>query len=250
MKKILPLLLILLLFTALALPASAELTPGLMSDTADVLTPAEEGALWTELNRIYQTHGIPVTVIFTNAIFTERESESMAEEAFRELTHGQDEGMVFYVGISVRQWRMVGIGNTYNRLNSDAMDLLADRCVPLLEQDDFEGAAMEFAKTADEILTATKDGAEFKTPLPWQTILIASLIAGIVIAGLSVYSMVSKLKTVRHQAAARNYVKENSLNLTQSRDLFLYRTLTRTPRPKSDSSSRGGSGGGSRGGSF
>ena len=249
MKKLLPLL-ILLLFTAFALPASAEFTPSLVSDTAKVLTPAEERALLTELNRICQTHGLPVTVVFTNAVFTEGETEAMAREAFRELTHGSDEGMIFYVSLSVRKWNIQGIGNTYNRLNSDAMDRLVDRCVPLLEQDDFGGAAMEFAETADEILTLTANGKEFKAPLPWQQYLVGALLAGIIIAGIAVYSMAAKLKTVRPQATARSYVKENSLNLTHSRDLFLYRTLTRTPRPKSNSSSRGGSGGGSRSGSF
>jgi len=72
------------------------------------------------------------------------------------------------------------------------------------------------------------------------------------VAGISVFVMASQLKSVRPQTAARNYMKPNSLNLTVSRDLFLYRTVTRTPRPKSNSSSggRGSSGGGSRSGSF
>ena len=44
--------------------------------------------------------------------------------------------------------------------------------------------------------------------------------------------MKSKLKTVRFQAAASNYMKNGSLNITESRDLFLYNTVTRTAKPK------------------
>lgn len=52
--------------------------------------------------------------------------------------------------------------------------------------------------------------------------------------------MKAKLKTVRFQAAAGNYMKNmkrGSLNVTESRDLFLYKTFTRTAKPKNNSSS-------------
>lgn len=34
-----------------------------------------------------------------------------------------------------------------------------------------------------------------------------------------------------------NYMKRGSLNVTESRDLFLYKTFTRTAKPKNNSSS-------------
>jgi uncharacterized protein len=53
--------------------------------------------------------------------------------------------------------------------------------------------------------------------------------------------MKSKLKTVRYKAEANSYVRPGSMNITVSRDLFLYRTVAVSPKPKSNSDSDGGS---------
>ena len=62
------------------------------------------------------------------------------------------------------------------------------------------------------------------------TIIIASIIVG---------GMKRKLKTVQPQNSANSYLKEGSLDLTESSDLFLYNTVTRTEIPKDDDSSSG-----------
>ena len=73
-------------------------------------------------------------------------------------------------------------------------------------------------------------------------ILIAgSLIVGLIAALIVTGSMKSKLKSVRPQPDARQYSGE--LKLTLANDIFLYRTITKSPRPTQNSSS------GSRGGS-
>ena len=59
-----------------------------------------------------------------------------------------------------------------------------------------------------------------------------SLVAGIVLSLIVVGTMKSKLKTVRFQAAANNYVKAGSMNLTESRDIFLYNTMTKQKKRK------------------
>ena len=64
-----------------------------------------------------------------------------------------------------------------------------------------------------------------------------SIAVGVCLSFIIVGNMKSKLKTVRFQAAASNYMKNGSLNITESRDLFLYNTVTRTAKPKNNSSS-------------
>ena len=62
---------------------------------------------------------------------------------------------------------------------------------------------------------------------------------GIGLAMFIVGRMKAQLKTVRFQAAAGDYMKSGSLNITESRDTFLYNTVTRTEIPKDDDSSSG-----------
>ena len=63
---------------------------------------------------------------------------------------------------------------------------------------------------------------------------------GFVLSLIIVGRMKAKLKTVRFQPAANSYMKAGSMNITESRDLFLYNTVTRTAKPK-DNDSGGGS---------
>mgnify|MGYP003283208164 FL=1 len=65
-----------------------------------------------------------------------------------------------------------------------------------------------------------------------------SIVIGVLLALIIVGSMKGKLKTVRAQAAANSYLKKDSLNITESSDLFLYHTVTRSEKQKdSDSGS-------------
>ena len=74
---------------------------------------------------------------------------------------------------------------------------------------DFSGAFDKFVGLCDDFITKARTGDPYD----------------------------SQLKTVRFQAAAGNYMKRGSLNVTESRDLFLYKTFTRTAKPKNNSSS-------------
>ena len=64
----------------------------------------------------------------------------------------------------------------------------------------------------------------------------------LIIALIVVSSMKKKLTSVKFADSANDYVRPGSLNLTESRDTFLYSSVTRTVR---ETESRSGGGGGS-----
>ena len=65
------------------------------------------------------------------------------------------------------------------------------------------------------------------------TEIIVAVVIGIILSFLIPMSILKgQLKTVRHQAAAADYVRPNSMNLTNKRDIFLYRRVVRTEIPK------------------
>lgn len=63
----------------------------------------------------------------------------------------------------------------------------------------------------------------------------------IIAASIHVGKMKAKLKTVRRQLAANSYLKDGSLNITDSREMFLYSAVTRSRKKASSSGSSGGS---------
>ena len=72
--------------------------------------------------------------------------------------------------------------------------------------------------------------------------LVIAIVAGLVIGLASAIGILvglrRQMKPVRFQHGASNHVVPNSLNITYSRDIYLYRKVTKTALPKSNSSNR------------
>ncbi|MCI6635792.1 MAG: TPM domain-containing protein, partial [Clostridiales bacterium] len=98
----------------------------------------------------------------------------------------------------------------------------------------------------DEFITQAKTDKPYdigslpREPLSPAWILV-SLIVGLILSCTTVGKMKAKLVTVRTQAAADSYIKPGTLNINDSREMFLYRNVTRTQKPKNNSSSGGSS---------
>ena len=75
-----------------------------------------------------------------------------------------------------------------------------------------------------------------------------AFIIAFAIAMLILSFMKKQLKSVEMQRGAVNYVRPGSMNVTASRDTYLYSTTSRTAIPKNSSSSHTSSGGGTHGG--
>lgn len=71
---------------------------------------------------------------------------------------------------------------------------------------------------------------------------IAGIIVGFVIALIRILVMRGKLKSVHDAKVADAYVEGGGVHLTEHRDVFLYHTVTKTPKPKENNG--GGHGGG------
>ncbi len=62
----------------------------------------------------------------------------------------------------------------------------------------------------------------------------AGLIGGIVLTVLVMYFLVRQIKPVRYQHGAASYVVDGSFDLTFKKDIYLYRTVTKTAIPKTN----------------
>ena len=79
-----------------------------------------------------------------------------------------------------------------------------------------------------------------KDPFAPGASLVIALVIGFIIALIYTGSLKGQLKSVQAQRAAANYVKNGSMNITNSRDFFLYRRVDRTEK-SSSSDDKGGS---------
>lgn len=250
MKKFMTIFLsltMLLIFCALAaLPVfGASTEQGYLLDNGDVLTDAEEARLSAKLEKVSRESACDVAVITVRGLMG-RDVQRYAHELYDTNGYGQD-GILLLISVTDREYAFSINGFAYRELSDRALDRIEDDVVASLSQDHYAAAIDGFADNCGYLLGLAREGKSYN-PFPWIIIPI-SLILGFVIALFSVSAMKRKLTSVRLAPGAASYVRRDSLALRDCRDLFLYSTVTRVPKPKSNSSGGRSSGGRSSGGS-
>ena len=220
-KRITALLLVLVLGLFLALPAAASQgvnTYGLVDDGADLLTEEQEAQLTAYLKSLGEKLDISLVVV---TVYYD--------------TYGfLPDGALFLVSMEYRDWWVSTTGKCEDEISSDKIE---DAAVSYLSSGDYYGAFQAFAQSCEKQMTpAYFLGA------------VICIVIGVVAALVVTFTMRSQMKSVRPQNSAASYICPGSLNVTASRDIFLYRTHTVTAKPKSSSGSRSGSSGRSHGG--
>lgn len=242
-KRLFSLLLALLLCALLTLPAFAADTehPLRLIDKVGLLSSQDKAKIIARLDEVSEENDFDVAIVIAPAEEVGSQIEAYADRYFEENDYGMgsDESGILLVispnGEKVN-YAYTTFGKDAKPFDDDACDRLDEAFLPDLKERDYAAACLAFADTCGEI--AASGGLPV---VPW---VIISLIAGAVLSFLIPMSVLKgQLKSVRMQNAATSYVRPNSMQLTQERDLFLYRNVTRTARPKNNTSSGGGSGG-------
>ena len=107
-----------------------------------------------------------------------------------------------------------------------ALDIISDDSATVALSDNYDTAAIN--ETGD---TESDDSDE--APVSTRDIVIAvciSVVIGIIIGFIGSGIMKSKLKSVSYQSGAADYVVPDSFKLNDSRDVYLYSTVTKTER--------------------
>lgn len=108
----------------------------------------------------------------------------------------------------------------------DTLDTISDGSAAVALSDNYDTAAIN--ETGD-----TEDDDSDKAPVATSDIVIAvciSVVVGIIIGFIGSGIMKSKLKSVSYQSGAADYVVPDSFKLNDSRDIYLYSTVTKTER--------------------
>lgn len=247
--------------TALADPAVRKMTlTGLCSlrislvlDEADLLTDEEESQLLDKLEAITGEYNLEVAVATVESK-DGNEMNYFTDHFFDENGYGTGEnhdGILFMVSIGDREWHITTHGYGMTAFNDDGLAYLKENVEPLLKDENFYGAFDTYADLCQDLLEMAANGEPYTEPFSPIWILI-SLGIGLVLAFLCTMGMRAQLKSVRTQDSAVDYVRQGSMALTRSNDIFLYHTVTKTAKPKDSDSSSGGSDSdhGGTGGSF
>ena len=149
--------------------------------------------------------------------------------------------MLLLISMEDRDWYITTCGYGITAFTDAGIQYIGGQMKSDLSAGNYAAAFRTYIEKCDEFITQARAGKPFdksslpKTPMSAIWIPI-SLIVGIAIAVITVGGMKAQLKTVRFQPEAKNYIRDGSLNITQSRDLFLYRTVDKTEKSRDDDS--------------
>jgi len=252
-KRILTLLTVCILLSAAVFGVRAA--GPFVVDHGDLLTADEEAKLSQVLAEAANTHSIDIVVLTVDSL-DGKSAMAYADDYYDYNGYG-DDGVLLLVSMSEREWWVSTSGKCIGAIDSYTVErsILTDLSVGY-----YYDAFTAYAECCDQRMTAAENagyaepndyyvdfeydyGDYSEEPSLLQGIGIC-LVIGIVAGGIVVLIMMSQLKSVRSQSGASSYVKPGSLQLSVSRDMFLYQNTTRRPKPKDNGSSGGRSSGG------
>ena len=223
-------------------------------DDEDLLSSKEAATLTKLLDNISDKHEFDVVV----AVVSELDSRSArlyAADFFEQNGFGYDgtqDGAILLLATEDRDFGFASFGHGLYVFTSAGQDYLDKHFLPQLKEDQYYEAFLNFANAVDDFLMQAKTGKPYdtgNTPMLDEErqqarigAVIACVVVGFLVAKIATGTMKRKLKTVRRDNYAHEYVVKDSMVLLMQKDIFLHRHVDRTARAQSSSSS-GGSGG-------
>ena len=233
-----------------------------LQDLAKIFNSLEREELNEKLDEISHKNKLDITVCFTNSL----EGKTIADYAKEqyenyEFGYGENkDGIMLLVSFESNDWYIATRGYAINAFTEAGIQYIGEKIKPDLADGHYYDVVDTYIEICDRFITDAKNGnpyggsADANTTdddgsvLPAPMWILVSIGAGLVVALIVVGSMKRKLKTVNKQTAANNYLRSGSLNITESNDIFLYSNVTRSAKPKNDSSTHESSSGNSYGG--
>jgi uncharacterized protein len=166
--------------------------------------------------------------------------DTFVEDVYDSMNMGCGEnrdGVLLLVCIDSREYRILSNGYAGEAIGIDQIDAISEAIVSNLSDGDYADAFITFADNCAYYLDGYLNGFPFNAGKNLVVALIIGVVAGVIVA----FVLKKQLKSVRQQKQANVYTKSDSMQITASRDLFLYREVSKTKKASTNSSGSGSS---------
>ena len=237
-KRIIIIALTLILAAMLAFPSFADDSIPRYYEEYDLLSDDEEASINAKLEEMSDRLDADV-VIWVTSFFGNLDEESFIDACRKHISNNfgyKSNGYVIMM-IDIEEEEtylyIYSEGKVASKAFSDEdLDDLGDDVMSLMESDKYFEAMNKYADSCDEAITESQKVKYFSV-----TRLIIAAVIGLIIGASVTGSNKAKLKSVRSKTEANYYVREGSMTVNDSRDIYLYSKVTRTEKPRNDGSS-------------
>lgn len=258
MKRKLRLSLLLALCLVLALSGTAlagSLTDiPYVTDTVGLTTQEEAMELEAQAKQIADTYGCAPYILVVRD-FRDYEAGETIFEAGMELYErwslgcgeGRD-GVLLMLSMAERDFALVTYGGlTHEAFTDYGQEYLEDQFLDDFRNDDWIGGFRDYLDSSAWLLAQAKNGTPYDrdtAPRGFQPLIILVPLAVALVVCLV---FAAQMKTAKKQTQARNYIRENGVDMRVVQDQFIHRTVTRQVIQQKSSGGGGGTTVNSRG---
>lgn len=224
-------------------------------DTAKVLNNSQIQTLNSKIQQLEQKHKIRIGINFLSGIGN-KNIDTVANERLRKYYgNGQNGGIVLVVDMSERNWNIALDAKLNQRILSYSdVAYHSDDFYDKLHSDDFFGAVNAYLDNVDSLLNYyEQNGTPYDRSQEFDPVsLIIAFVIAVIIGFLIRMWLIGSMSNVKFASEASDYLKRDSIRMTEERDTYLYTNVTRHKKSRSSNGGGGGrsSGGSSGGGSF
>lgn len=219
-----------LVFIAMPVCADHESPYSNVVDSAELINNDEK--LQERLESIGEKYDMDIVIVTVDSLGI-KTATAFADD-FYDYNDYSDDGILFLLSMEDRDWAISTKGRGIKIFTDSKQSDIFSAMKHDLANNDFDDAFDIFAQNCEEILINSKRTR-------YIMIFGIAVVVGLIAALITVFIMKGQLKSVRYERNAGHYLKNNSINLTQNYDIFLYKTLSKSKRESSSSSSGGGS---------
>lgn len=259
MKKTVSVFFIMLMMVTSAATAFAEFNNPPVTDGAEYLTESQFNEISNKLEEVRLKYNFDVAV-YTEKYMSGADAQNTADDLYDYTLYGYGDnadGIMLYIAADERLYHFTTHGSGEEIFNDNGLAYLEKMILPSLKEGDYYTAIKLYADNCEELLKMAAQGEPFDEK-QMSTEYVCCVIGGalfipLILAFIMMNAKLRKMKTAVENNYAANYMKPGSMKLSTSRDIFLYSTVTKTAKPKSNSSGHVSSSGehhGGRGGSF
>ena len=238
-KKLLFVFLALVLCLSLSVTVFAQDGMPRLVDSADLLTDSEEISLQKRIDEVSEKFKVEIDIVTVETV-GDYTADEFVEDFYDENNYGYGEnrdGVLLLVAMEEGDYRILSNGLGADAISSGDIDDISNTISSYLTDGDYADAFNLFIDECEYEINGEINGFPFK----FTRNLVISLVIGLVVALIVTGSMKSQLKSVRRQPAATEYTKPGSMQVTYSKDFFLYRIVDRQKKENNSSGSSGSS---------
>lgn len=226
--------------------------PSSLADGAQLLKGSERIAVLNELGNIERKYGVRlavVTVKTTNKVKIGDYANQLLDSTY---TDGKNGNMVLVLAMDTRDYYVATDKAMRQRISDKgSLPVLEEKFLPLLKEKKYAEAFKVYALESGELLAYYEANGKAYDPhdaFSWTALLIALALG---IGGFLIRRyLISTMSNVAPALAASAYLDENSFDLTEKEDTFLFMNVSRVAKAKksgrNDSTDENHGGGGGK----